>query len=1759
MSIISPADLNDDVARPLTSASHTVLVLLEHGAKVTLIDNLSNSFMRVFEHMTKLAGDKASSMKFVKVGCTQPPGHRHVTCKAMGSGLASCAELASMQCDLNDYDLLTKLFSEEKFDCVIHFAGFKAVGESVEKPLEYYYNNFQGTITLLRVMREQKCKNVGGQMVFSSSCTVYGMPDKVPITEDTKLNAISPYGRTKLFQEEMFRDLSASDPEWRILLLRYFNPIGAHPSGQLGEHPVGIPNNLMPYIQQVALGQREVLRVWGNDYPTPDGTAIRDYIHVMDLAEGHVAAVVKTLKTPDMRCKPINLGTGTGSSVLEMVAAFEKASGKKVPYQIMDRRPGDSVAVWAATETAETELGWKAKYNINDISDPHGIVFWKGRYHIFYQHAPNTCQWWWGMQWEHLVSEDLVSWARLPPAIMPTPGGLDADGCFTGNIQIHPKTGVPIMFYTGARLRHNPALQHPDPPLEHSHPLSYHWETQLCAMADPDDELLIHWTKVAAPWMELPHCAYLTSWRDPFFVPLPKKEKSQRKSFVFKVPSLADGLADKGTPDLHLAHANGNSHVVSDSEEEDQEEEYMMLIGSGLEGLGGTALIYRSPDLAAGWRFQGYLCSWPNLDTGLCWECPHMLPLFQLPTALTCFSSAQVASLGNPDCPAATDPATRQQRAAKLADMAAEAMRRYEERQQQQEQQAADKLQQQQQQQEGKLHTQSYLDKELAVSPKALPPSAFASPATAALANGYGGGTAAEAWALARAASGMESAHSISDQSVELISQVIVRQPVTDVLAATDPTEHNGREPEQEALHSVLHSVSSLHQSVLDWVATPVLSSASPQLPTLPGPDTPARPPLSSLGPDPNYLPAALPAVVAKKLSRMAPGEAGQAGEASAPAASLRAVLGPGSQCGGESPTPDAASELAIATVLAQASAQRAKTSAAVAAAAATATSALQAALEQVSTGAIARANSQGLAGGVPVAGVAGDMVLGGGLLTRMNSGAHAPAPQQELLVADIMAGRERGAAATLAAAATAAQGEAGEGVGGDATTAAAAAAFAQGTGGTAGMVLPRQITPCRRSEDCATPLAPSTPPKALSLSKRVAAEALLSGGSGANTPRSWAAELRGVGVPALELNQAVQDVAIAMADAAAEANEKTAAEFALSGLGLAGVLTTHSVGPGAGLEVCGEGAGRGRGVSMGGVGGQGSVTRASSLEAVSALPLVKALAVAGDVVAGEVIEAAEREAAACTGGLAAEGEVGAQVLGGEGVKAAMGTVVAAAAAAGLPAPPEFSRGKHDMALIRATCRAYHEAAAAVQGYDLGLPDVNADVVKRCAEGPPPVPTPAAPGQRWFLSFAPDAATYGILYFIGDFENNRQGTGGLGRRARGYDLETSSGPYKLDLGNVLYAPLAFYDAPHQRHLVWGYLKELRTLPPPPSQCNKFVSSGCLSMPRALYLRAGKLHQVPIPELSLLRSGSAWRCPAGFSFSPDQPLAVPAGSEGGVDGQQVDVELVVSQGKHDMALIRATCRAYHEAAAAVQGYDLRLPDVNADVVKAPTSGSSSTRTVLLLDSWRPAGKGAAALVFDWATHRLSVVFDAHQHLEKWRDPASVLTAPKFAGLLGHAHHTLSGGVHTLNDEDGAEFNSYVDPEVPPVPDMNPAVPDWIRMRREEAGGVLDMQPGESLQLRLFIDASAVEIFTGTGQALCTRVYRGVANPNNASSDKLSLGTNLQLMAVGGACEVERFDVHKCNMAWLRGAKDAPLAPPINPEALAQWKAAGKASL
>ncbi|XWS61601.1 hypothetical protein CRYUN_Cryun07bG0140000 [Craigia yunnanensis] len=311
--------------------SHTVLQLLLGGYRTVVVDNLDNSSDFAIKRVEELAGEFGRNLSFHQV-------------------------------DLRDRPVLEKLFAETKFDAVIHFAGLKAVGESVQKPLLYYDNNLIGTITLLEVMAARGCKN----LVFSSSATVYGWPKEVPCTEKFPLAAVNPYGRTKLFIEEICRDIRGSDSEWKIILLRYFNPVGAHPSGYIGEDPRGIPNNLMPFVQQVAVGRRPALTVFGNDYSTKDGTGVRDYIHVVDLADGHIAALRK-LSDPNIGCEVYNLGTGKGTSVLEMVTGFEKASGKKIPLVMAGRRPGDAEIVYASTEKAERELNWKAKYGIEEM------------------------------------------------------------------------------------------------------------------------------------------------------------------------------------------------------------------------------------------------------------------------------------------------------------------------------------------------------------------------------------------------------------------------------------------------------------------------------------------------------------------------------------------------------------------------------------------------------------------------------------------------------------------------------------------------------------------------------------------------------------------------------------------------------------------------------------------------------------------------------------------------------------------------------------------------------------------------------------------------------------------------------------------------------------------------------------------------------------------------------------------------------------------------------------------------------------------------------------------------------------------------------------------------------------------------------------------------------------------------------------------------------------------------------------------------
>ncbi|KAL1334424.1 hypothetical protein HN51_063357 [Arachis hypogaea] len=316
--------------------SHTVVELLRQGYKVWVMDNLQNSCVEALHRVCHLVGPRLSpNLQF----------HHGDLC--------------------NPADLDRLFNASSSFDAVIHFAGLKGVGDSVLNPLHYYHNNIVGTVNLFQAMAKFNCK----KMVFSSSATVYGQPEEVPCAEESKLHAMNPYGRSKLFAEEMGRDIekAGGEGEWRMIFLRYFNPVGAHESGKLGEDPRGIPNNLMPYIQQVAVGRLPHLNVYGHDYPTNDGTAVRDYIHVMDLAHGHVAALRKLFANDTIGCTAYNLGTGRGTSVLEMVAAFEKASGKKIPIKMCPRRPGDATAVYASTEKAEKELGWKAKYGIEEM------------------------------------------------------------------------------------------------------------------------------------------------------------------------------------------------------------------------------------------------------------------------------------------------------------------------------------------------------------------------------------------------------------------------------------------------------------------------------------------------------------------------------------------------------------------------------------------------------------------------------------------------------------------------------------------------------------------------------------------------------------------------------------------------------------------------------------------------------------------------------------------------------------------------------------------------------------------------------------------------------------------------------------------------------------------------------------------------------------------------------------------------------------------------------------------------------------------------------------------------------------------------------------------------------------------------------------------------------------------------------------------------------------------------------------------------
>lgn len=306
--------------------SHTVLELLNRNYDVVVVDNFSNSSFESLRRVQKITGK----------------------------------EVTFYEADIRNVEKMEEIFSAHKFDAVIHFAAFKAVGESCKLPLKYYENNISGTVSLLKIMEKHNVKKI----IFSSSATVYGSPERLPLDENCRLSTTNPYGSTKLMMEMIMQDLYKADKEWNIILLRYFNPVGAHESGLIGEDPKGIPNNLMPYVAQVASGKLACINVFGNDYDTPDGTGVRDFIHVVDLALGHIAAIEKC---QDAGVHIYNLGTGHGYSVMDMIRAFEKACGKTLPYKVGPRRDGDIATCYAAPDKAKKELGWEAKFGIEEM------------------------------------------------------------------------------------------------------------------------------------------------------------------------------------------------------------------------------------------------------------------------------------------------------------------------------------------------------------------------------------------------------------------------------------------------------------------------------------------------------------------------------------------------------------------------------------------------------------------------------------------------------------------------------------------------------------------------------------------------------------------------------------------------------------------------------------------------------------------------------------------------------------------------------------------------------------------------------------------------------------------------------------------------------------------------------------------------------------------------------------------------------------------------------------------------------------------------------------------------------------------------------------------------------------------------------------------------------------------------------------------------------------------------------------------------
>ncbi|KAG2484234.1 hypothetical protein HYH03_016969 [Edaphochlamys debaryana] len=1446
-------------------------------------------------------------------------------------------------------------------------------------------------------------------------------------------------------------------------------------------------------------------------------------------------------------------------------------------------------------------------------SDPNGPIFYKGRYHLFYQARPGTCQWHWGVGWEHVVSTDLATWQRLPPAIFPTEGGADADGCFSGSIAVEPRTGVPVCFYTGARLKSNAAVPLPAPPPALDMGLG-HIESQCCAVCDPDDDLLISWRKVPMPLMEAPHTGELQAWRDPWFV------------------EAGDGAG----------------------------REWTMLIGSGLKGAGGTALVYRSADITRGWRFVGELCRWPTKELGEVWECPFLVQLQPLPlcghvcptidlaavaaapaAAVTTAPAEAVKSAGAPQEPGTQPLPAAEPQVAREPDgqrIARQRSRGPPRRVMLAELTGSCRL-------PDMLHTAEVYGAGTGgggSSGSDLSGGSAEEEADMGFvggADGAGSGNSTDGGGDGAAAGGEATGSSASDCATNRADGSCG--------AASALSSGGGEGGGGSAGSARRESPPPPHSPAFDpWpgrhTGTVTEATPTPHLTTVPSgcrrpsdqppdahraepqagwpPHDPQLPPGPS-GPLPTAtgLPAEPSASATLPPSRPSTPEAlaslsagGAALKAAVTAAAAAAVLSEevGADAAGPVPPPLPPPPAGVPAARARRSSVTLAANLMDALVFAIATPPLPAAATAAAAGPSAAAGQAVQASGRAEGQDVVDISITAAAGTPAAAAAAGPGGESVSI-------HVRRADSVARAVVHEPDGGGGAGSCGGNATAEVQLHMNAAAGATDMFPPPPPMTPpqppppapagaaanaspsaaAATAEGTTWPAAPAAPAAAAAAafsltasltSSAVTASATLPTAAAAD--RAVLQDLHSMIAQVMEAHTARREAEVAAAAAASStAGEASAAPSAPDASsshargasplrlryspGMVGhcawadpdapvvalprgavAMRYHKAQPLAPPPACNAAA---AGVHGNGSACGGSTTdgRARACDDTANGPDAETIAAAGTRGLSPTHSAScPSPAEACS---------------------ADSALNPAPLSAGAPAIPPCPSTSPAPAPLLPVLGCPPLAAAATTPSSSAVAAAEAASTAPIHASPPPpacqLPQAAAAGallplhadvectsthayacslpedRRWLFGCAPDAC-----YMTGGLVGTRP-MGFIGHydpEAARYDLDTASPPLPLDMGNCLYAPSCFKD-PQGRHIMWAYMKELRTVPPAPSLCTKYSYAGCVSLPRALYLRGDKLFQLPLPELTSLRTDVAAHV-GGVELRPGCPWRL-----AGVRGLHLDIELAVSPG-------------------------------------------TARRTVLLLHSWRPRGRGAAALVYDWPSRRLFVVFDALApgRQAMWGGEGTPTTAPSSpaCGGGGQAHavsyvaqhpaqhashvechlphashhpqpHTRSHlppvaeeadrgsercergdqagegagapyveeGESDSGDEHGAEADMRRQERSRGEPRLRSGVAEWLFERRNEAGGILDLPPGAPLRLRLFLDASALEVFTGTGQALTTHVYRGhpPACPPPSGPDP-----GIELRAVGGCCVLDDLHAYEVQGCWDR-PQDAPL--------------------